>query len=165
MKGDRERCLDAGMDGYVTKPIQPRELWQAIAAVLSDAAAGGPPPPPAPERAAGPEAEAAFDREGLLARVGGSVEVARTVAGVFEGEWPRLRDAVRDALARADAAALGRAAHSLKGTLGSLGAVASLETARRLEGMARAAALGQAAAAARVLEGQVAQLQAALAGL
>jgi PAS domain S-box-containing protein len=163
MKGDRERCVAAGMDGYVTKPIQPRELWQAVAAVLSDAAPEGP-PPAAPERAAGPEAEA-FDREGLLARVGGSVEVARTVAGVFEGEWPRLRDAARDALARADAAALARAAHSLKGTLGSLGAVASLETARRLEEMARAAALGQAAAAARVLEGQVAQLQAALAGL
>src|SRR4029079_15391766 len=30
MKGDRERCLEAGMDGYVSKPIQPRELWQTI---------------------------------------------------------------------------------------------------------------------------------------
>jgi CheY-like chemotaxis protein len=36
MKGDRERCLEAGMDGYIAKPIQPRELYDAIAAVLGE---------------------------------------------------------------------------------------------------------------------------------
>ena len=34
MKGDRERCLDAGMDGYVTKPIRPQDLYAALAAVV-----------------------------------------------------------------------------------------------------------------------------------
>jgi CheY-like chemotaxis protein len=49
MKGDRERCLAAGMDGYVTKPIRPRELAEAIEAELRKVGpAAGPAAPPAP---------------------------------------------------------------------------------------------------------------------
>ena len=50
MKGDRERCLAAGMDGYVSKPIQPRELFEALARLARLRRRKRNPPPPLPRR-------------------------------------------------------------------------------------------------------------------
>src|SRR5207248_10215145 len=82
MRGDRERCLEAGMDGYVPKPIEAEELWRAIEALVP--AAAGPaslalsPCHPVTLSPPGP----VVDRAALLARVGGNVELLGRVVGL-----------------------------------------------------------------------------------
>ncbi|HSB69907.1 MAG TPA: GAF domain-containing protein [Candidatus Methylomirabilis sp.] len=172
LKGDRERCLAAGMDGYLAKPIQAQELFEAVEGVAGPAAgrgpartAGGaadgngtaaPPPPPAPPL---------LDREALLARVGGDVALLQETAALFREELPRLLARVRAAVAGRDAPALERAAHTLKGSVGLLGATAAMEAARTLEGLGRTGDLPPAGAACAILEEQVARLAPALAAL
>jgi CheY-like chemotaxis protein len=159
MKGDRQRCLDAGMDDYVAKPIQAQELLRAIEARFPSAL-------PAP--AAGPaEAPAArvFDGAVALERVGGDRELLKDLAGVFLSESPAMLAEVREAVARRDALRLKRAAHTLKGAVGTFGAAASVAAALRLETMGREGNLVGAEEAWRALEEAVARLGPALAEL
>ena len=99
MKGDRERCLAAGMDGYVSKPIQPRELHEA----LERAAPAGPEvvPPPA-------AAVDGVDLSAALARVGDDPELLAEITGLFLDGYPNQMDELREAVARGDAATVQR---------------------------------------------------------
>jgi hypothetical protein len=82
LKGDRERCLEAGMDGYVAKPIRLADLLEALSAVLP--AQVRPPAPPAAEVAAPP----AFDETGALARVMGDRQLLAELAALFLAACP-----------------------------------------------------------------------------
>src|SRR5207249_379337 len=96
MKGDRERCLQAGMDDYVAKPVRAQELFEAMARVTGGGSrsldAAEPvvlPPPPA-------VVETALDRTELLDRlVGGDVELLKEVVGVFLDSYPAMLAAVK----------------------------------------------------------------------
>src|SRR6185437_1680164 len=125
MKGDRERCLAAGMDSYISKPIKPRELWQAIENLVL---VGG------MEAAALPSAnEGILDRAEALERVGGDRALLRELVEVFLADCPRLGKNIRDALAQGDAANLRRAAHAIKGAVSTFGAHAARTAAQQLE--------------------------------
>ncbi len=93
MKGDRERCLDAGMDGYVSKPILIEELRKALSAVLS--AANEPRVEPKAEVAAGP----LFDEAAALAAVDGDRDFLRELAKTFLHDSPPWLFEIEDGLA------------------------------------------------------------------
>jgi CheY-like chemotaxis protein len=144
IQGDRERCLAAGMDAYLAKPVRPAELFAAL------------------EEG---DLRAVLDRDGLLRYVDGDPELLQRVVGRFRKNGPALVSAARDAVARADAPALLFAAHKLKGALGALQAPRALAAAGRLEGLARANSLAGASAALIELEDAVEDLRPALAAL
>jgi two-component system sensor histidine kinase/response regulator len=137
MKGDRERCLAAGMDGYVSKPIQPHLLFEAIEQAR---APGGPAPRPAPE--AGDEP--VLDRAVLLERVQGDGELLEELVTLFLAAYPQQLADLRAAVARGDSAGVYRTAHSLKGSVGNFAARPAVEAARTLEEMAHAGDLSRA---------------------
>jgi PAS domain S-box-containing protein len=162
MKGDRERCLAAGMDGYVSKPIQPRELFEAIgrlSPLFPEAAAA---PPDRPDQAG---LAAVLEQDEALARVGGDVELLRRLAGMFLASYPDQLGNLRAALIRQDAAAVRRVAHTLQGEVGVFGARAALEAAQRLEALGRAGELGQAEQACALLAQCLERLRPALTAL
>jgi PAS domain S-box-containing protein len=140
MKGDRERCLAAGMDGYVTKPIRAEELWRTIGECLGRAEGGkneGTSGSPffLPPSSLQPDA---LDRRALLQRVGGDEGLLAELVPVFRDDSARLLEEIAQALALDDGRAVERAAHTLKGSVRFFGAAAAAEEALRLERMGRA---------------------------
>ncbi|WP_162136275.1 hybrid sensor histidine kinase/response regulator [Zavarzinella formosa] len=162
MKGDRERCLAAGMDAYVTKPLRADELFAAIAKLIPDASEAKVPAtvciPIAIER----PAEAVFDPARLLARVEGDGELLRKMISLFSAQARKLLPEIRHAGERHDAKILERFAHKLKGSMGSFGDDRATEAARRLELMGRAGEFSQFGKAVDELDHEVARLREAL---
>jgi PAS domain S-box-containing protein len=166
MKGDRERCLEAGMDGYVTKPVQAKELYQALAELAPSRPAGEQAPPSspaAPELACAEEPAAIVDRQALLERVGGREVHLRKIVALFLTESTKLMAELAGALARGEAAALKKPAHSLKGAAGLFGVPQVVEQAQRLESLGQAAQLEGAAEAYAELDKELGRLKQALA--
>jgi PAS domain S-box-containing protein len=128
MKGDRERCLAAGMDGYVSKPLRPGELDRVIRELVPG---GGGGKEGGPVEAAGP----LCDGGDLLARLDGDRALLGEVAGLLRAEGERLLRETREALAAGDVAKLQRSAHTLKGAVAFFVAPAADELLRRLEAM------------------------------
>ncbi len=135
MQGDRERCLAAGMDDYVSKPIDPKELELKV------------------QKALGRLDD--FDEARALEMVGGDEAVLRDLGRIFMDDAPRRLEALRTALADGDAERARRAAHSLKGAAASVALDRARNLAARIE---EAADGGQAAEAGALLP----ELEAAL---
>jgi PAS domain S-box-containing protein len=142
MAGDREKCLEAGMDAYVTKPLKMREFVETV------------------ERAAAVAPAATRRRRAACVEL--DEETAREVAGLFLEEAPNMLRDIREALGRGDAAGLRKAAHTLKGAVGYLDATA-FETALELEELGRAGDLGGATGVCARLDAQILDLNRALA--
>jgi two-component system, sensor histidine kinase and response regulator len=127
--GDKEECLQAGMDGYLSRPINARQVQQAIDDVLG--LYGRAPPQTAPPQPDSP----VFDRATMLHQVGGDEELLHELIGLFLTDGPKQLRQVLAAATAGDARGLRAAAHTLKGTATSLAAPELALAAERLEGM------------------------------
>ena len=126
MQGDEERCLAAGMDGYVTKPIQPAVLAAAVERWL----------PPESLPATKP-ASAPVDLVAARRLAGGDEELRAEVAAAFMEGCRQYQVELREAAQAGDCARIGRIAHTLKGAAGAVGAATAQGLAAELEGLSR----------------------------
>ena len=157
MNGDRERCLAAGMDAYLSKPFQAQQLCQVIESLAPSL------PSYAPTEVNHESLpEVIFDQRAVLERVEGDVELLREIIGLFFEETPELLSAIRESIARRDNAALEQTTHSLKGIVSNFGAQAAREAALRLEVIGRSGDLTYAEPARAELEKEIAALMQAL---
>lgn len=132
---ERERCLAAGMNGHVSKPIQPEALKAAICRWVRPPAGDPPAAPVAPVAPAPVSAEPnpVFDPRVLRERLGGNEEFLGKIIRSFLAKTPALIESIREAAARGDVEAVFREAHGLKGAAAEIGAQGLRETAARLE--------------------------------
>jgi CheY-like chemotaxis protein/HPt (histidine-containing phosphotransfer) domain-containing protein len=156
LKGDRERCLEAGMDDYVSKPIDGDQLARVIENLVLDSATAD----------SVPLEQAPFDEvlntAAVLTRVDGDLELLRNIVELFLDEAPKLLWEIGDAVTRRDREALERAAHTLKGSVGNFHASTVVEAALRLETMGREGNFVGAQEALAALESETARLKPAL---
>jgi len=129
MKGDREICLEAGMDDYITKPINPEIVANAL------------------ERWSKPygreetdksksdsdNIEIIFNKSKFLERVGGDEDICTEILNTFLIDFPSRMEAMEDAYNRGDLDVLRREAHTVKGASGNISASLLQEAAARLE--------------------------------
>jgi PAS domain S-box-containing protein len=144
MEGDRERCLAAGMDDYVTKPVRSIALDSALARWIDDREQDE---LPAPIAAARVETGSPLDPERLAMLRdldGGDGELLTAVVSEFVGDSTLQLGAVSAALIEGDPRVVERAVHNLKGASANLGATTLAELCGELEALARASALGMA---------------------
>ncbi|GAC1536470.1 MAG: hypothetical protein NVS2B9_02270 [Myxococcales bacterium] len=159
MKGDRERCLSAGMDGYVSKPIQPAVLLAALERAVAQQ------PASAHEDPVLAQVEEVLDEASLIALVSSDAKLLREVAGYFLEDSPQRLTEMRVALEAGDLSSLRTAAHTLKGSAGSLCGRVAAERAQRIERLAQDGDLAQARTSYPALCEDVTRLQQALTSL
>ena len=156
MKGDREHCLEAGMDGYVAKPIRAKQLFATVETVL-DTLAGF------EAQLARPSIEEPpVDWSEALRTVEGDRDLLKGLVEVFLNESPQLMATLRQAVANGDAGELQKAAHALAGAVCCFGESRALQDARRLETMAIDDDLEEAQTTLTSLERETARLISAL---
>ncbi len=129
MKGDQERCLEAGMNDYVSKPVNPQELAEALGRQLGRKDQLR----PAGKARTSASDSSSFDKKSALARVGGDEAILNEILGVFLEDALDQMELLDKALMNNDAEALRRQAHSLKGASGNVGALAVQRIASQIE--------------------------------
>ena len=154
MKGDKERCLEAGMDAYLSKPIRSKELFEAIAQLLALETAVAAPAPKA-----APTSNAIFDEAALLDRTDGSKELALLLVNTFLNESMQQMQGLDAAVKQHDAKAITASAHALKGAISHFTRGETLQAAMSLEDLARRGDLKGTEAAHRKLHAELERLR------
>ncbi|MEO8494415.1 MAG: PAS domain-containing protein [Planctomycetota bacterium] len=158
MAGDRDLCLGAGMDEYVSKPIRVHELMDKLAIVLGNRR---PSAVEATESSPAPDAST-VDWDAVLEGLMGDRALLRECVEACLLELPRFMKAIRDAIGQNDSEALNRAAHSLKGSISFLDVSAATRSAQLLEVAQSVGEIESARQVAATLDEQLQGLTAAM---
>lgn len=148
MKGDRDLCLEAGMDDYVSKPVRAEELFSALRRSVSE-------PDDGSESTGGASAagldevepEPVFELRKALENVGGSREILHSLIDCFFEEQAELLPKLRAALEAGEAKVIERVAHTIKSSAGTFGGERARLAAHELEQIGRAGDLAGAESA------------------
>jgi CheY-like chemotaxis protein/HPt (histidine-containing phosphotransfer) domain-containing protein len=141
MKGDRERCLEVGMDGYLSKPATSRGIAEELTRVLRlETKTNEFSADPCLEAESGP-----WDRTKALERVDGDESLLRELVEIFLDESAKQLATLQRAISTGNLKEIERTAHSLKGELGYLGLASAAQKANDLERMGREGTLQPAA--------------------
>ncbi len=151
MQGDRNTCLEAGMNDYVAKPISPRALAEALAKWLPKIAESAPPTPAPPRPSPDPilppsDTRPIWDEEGLIERMMGDESLAHTITDVFLSDMPRQLDALDACLQSANPADIRLHAHTVKGVASNVGGERLRSVALKMENAAKDGIIPAAAA-------------------
>ncbi len=158
VKGDRERCLEAGMTGYVSKPVKEEELLGAVDEALNGRAAETAPAPKPKARSHEHNGDRPIDIEDLLRRCRGKTSLAQTLLGKFEGQLRSMLSQAVLLLGEHDAPALAKLAHNVKGTAANLSAEKLRQSAAELEKLGVAGDADALPAALEALEAQAQEI-------
>jgi PAS domain S-box-containing protein len=149
MKGDRERCLEAGMDGYISKPIKAQELYETIEHTMRNFEKDGKREPVAAT------SSPVLDKTRILDRVEGDVELLKEIMALFLEDYPGLLSEIREAFQQGDPERLEKAAHALKGSVANFTAEAAVQAALKVETVGRSRDLTEAPQAIQDLEREI----------
>jgi CheY-like chemotaxis protein/anti-sigma regulatory factor (Ser/Thr protein kinase) len=161
--GARERCLAAGMDDYVAKPVTPEALDEVL---RRWAPRLGPAPieaAPQARRPSSPVVDLSMLHKLRATQKPGESDIVADVIALFLAEATPRMEAIRDAAAKGDLATAGRTAHTLKGSAGHLGAKTLAARCSRLEEKVRAGAPFNSAVLVAAIEEELGRVHAALA--